>query len=277
MKFLCLHGGGTSAAIFKSQTASFRSRLDSTFSFDFVDAPYPATPAAGIELFYPPPYYKFYHGTGVSVVRAAHNWLRELFARDGPYDGVMLFSQGCSLISSFLMYHQVETPHLPLPFKVAIFICGGIPLSVVEDLGIVVSQEARDLDARTGKQLQQRASAVATAAPGTDYWIDVDERLFDPSALIEPSNVFGLDFTKIKRPLISIPTVHIYGGKDPRFPASVQLAHFCEPTMKRTYDHGGGHDIPRTKEVSETIAELVRWSAFMSKLGEDTEFSWTTG
>ena len=235
-----------------------------------MDAPYPTTPAAGVELFYPPPYYTFYRGTGVSVIRATHEWLRELLDRDGPYDGVMLFSQGCSLISSFLMYHQAENPHLPSPFKVAIFICGGVPLSVIEDLGVHVSAEARDLDARTSKQLQQRASAVATAAPRTDYWISVDERLFDPSAPIDTSNVFGLDFTKIQKPRISIPTVHIYGGKDPRFPASVQLAHFCEPSMKRTYDHGGGHDVPRTKEVSEAIAELVRWSAFMSKFGEDT-------
>lgn len=259
-----------------NRAASFRSKLDSSFSFDFVDAPYPANPAAGVELFYPPPYYSFYRGTGVSVVRAAHDWLRELLDREGPYDGVMLFSQGCSLISSFLMYHQAETPHLLLPFKVAIFICGGVPLAVIEDLGVQVSAKARELDARTSKQLQQRASAVETAAPGTDYWIEVDERLFDPSAPIEPSDVFGLDFTKINKPLISIPTVHIYGSKDPRFPASVQLAHFCESSMKRTYDHGGGHDVPRTKEVSENIAELVRWSAFMSKFGEDTKFSWVT-
>lgn len=210
------------------------------------------------------------------MIRAAHEWLRELLNRDGPYDGVMLFSQGCSLISSFLMYHQAEKPHLPLPFKVAIFICGGVPLSVIEDLGVHVSTEARDLDARTGKQLQQRASAVGTATPGTDYWLEIDERLFDPSAPIEPSNVFGLDFTKIKKPLISIPTVHIYGGKDPRFPASVQLSHFCESSMKRTFDHGGGHDVPRTMKVSKTIAELVRWSAFMAKFGEDNNFSWVT-
>lgn len=259
-----------------NRTASFRAKLDSSFSFDFVDAPYPSAPAAGIELFYPPPYYIFYRGTDVSALRAAHEWLRDLLDRDGPYDGVMLFSQGCSLISSFLMYHQAETPHLPLPFKVAIFICGGVPLSVVEDLGVRVSAEAHKLDARTRKQLKQRASAVATAAPRTDYWIDIDERQFDPSAPIDPSDVFGLDFTKIKKPLISIPTVHIYGGKDPRFPASVQLSHFCEPSMRRTYDHGGGHDIPRTKDVSDTIAGLVRWSAFMSDSGEDTIFSWAT-
>ena len=172
------------------------------------------------------------------------------------------------------MYHQAETPHLPLPFKVAIFICGAVPLSVVEDLGVHVSAQARELDARTSKQLKQRASAVATATPGTDYWIEVDERAFDPSAPIDPSNVFGIDFTQIKKPLISIPTVHIYGGKDPRFPSSVQLAHFCDSSMKRTYDHGGGHDIPRTKEVSETIAGLVRWSASMSDFSEDSIFSW---
>ena len=84
-------------------------------------------------------------------------------------------------------------------------------------------------------------------------------------AAVRPTNVFGLDFTKIPTRLqISIPTVHIYGSQDPRYPASIQLAQFCEPTVRRTYDHGGGHDVPRSRQVSENIATLLKWIALMS-------------
>jgi hypothetical protein len=33
--------------------------------------------------------------------------------------------------SSALLFHQEETPHLPPPFKAAIFVCGGASLSVL--------------------------------------------------------------------------------------------------------------------------------------------------
>ena len=50
MRFLCLHGQGTSAAVFRSQTAPFRSRLPSDYTFDFVNAPFPCKPYPGIDL-----------------------------------------------------------------------------------------------------------------------------------------------------------------------------------------------------------------------------------
>ncbi|KZF26351.1 hypothetical protein L228DRAFT_264758 [Xylona heveae TC161] len=348
MRFLCLHGKGTSAAIFRSQTASFRLRLDPSFEFDFRDAPFASTPAAGIDLFYPPPYYSFWEGTAVSSIRAAHQWLLDLIDRDGPYDGVMLFSQGCALISSFLLYHMAERPDDPIPFKTAIFICGGVGLPVVEALGIPVSQEAKDWDERTRHELQAQAAAIelgqdrwtgkplaslggaspspspslsngrATSTPtppppssgtrlspaatnngffslsngnsGSGTATPVLENTTIPKswhgvgmtrdgeappgatrnkiiddmaaqAALDPTNVFGFDCTAIpQRLIIPIPTVHIYGSKDPRYPASLQLAQFCDPSVRRMYDHEGGHDVPRNKFVSESIAELVKWT-----------------
>ncbi|KAJ2906167.1 alpha/beta-Hydrolase [Zalerion maritima] len=58
---------------------------------------------------------------------------------------------------------------------------------------------------------------------------------------------------------IPIPTAHIYGIKDPRYPASIQLAHLCDPKRRQMFDHGGGHDIPRSSAVSIRIAELLGW------------------
>lgn len=248
-------------------SASFRAKLDPSYSFDFVDAPFPSAPAAGIDLFYSGPYRSFWNGTAIKDVRASHQLLRTLLERDGPYDGVLMFSQGCAVMASFLLYHQAETPHLPLPFKVAIFICGGVPLQIVEDLGGEISQEAWDGDNHSRNELQQKASSIATVQPGVDRWARPGKLAFDPTASINPANVFGLDFSRIPADLrINIPTVHVYGIKDPRYPASLQLSQFCQPAFRKTYDHGGGHDIPRGKVVSESIAELVEWSATMADM-----------
>ncbi|MCJ1226264.1 hypothetical protein MMC12_002914 [Toensbergia leucococca] len=270
MKLLGLHGKGTSASIFKSQTSAFRSKLGPDFSFDFVDASFPSTPAAGIDLFYNPPYYAFWNSPAAKDIRASHKWLLEKLRRDGPYDGVVMFSQGCALIASFILYHQAETPHLPLPFKVAIFICGGVPLPVLEDLGLPISPEAREWDSKSSKDLQKIAASVATMQPGVDRWFRKDDEAFDLDTPINHSNVYGLDFTQFPSDIrINIPTVHIYGSKDPRYPASIQLAQFCKPSVRRMYDHEGGHDVPRTTDVSENIAELVNWSAMMADRWND--------
>ena len=74
--------------------------------------------------------------------------------------------------------------------------------------------------------------------------------------------MYGLDFTTFPEDLkIRIPTVHVYGAKDPKYVASLQLVHFCQEGRRRVFDHGGGHDVPKATGVSDRIAELVEWAA----------------
>ncbi|KAI9871849.1 MAG: hypothetical protein M1830_002377 [Pleopsidium flavum] len=276
MRFLCLHGMGTSGAIFSIQTSAFRSKLDpEKYVFDFVDAPFESAPSAGVDAFFPPPNYTFWRGIDPTDVKGAHEWLLTLLDRQGPYDGVVCFSQGCALISSFILYHNNERPEEPLPFKAAIFICGGIPLGVISDLGLPVSAEAWEINERTGRELHEKAGAAAAEIQaimegGRDarkgLWDRTDTLDHDPLAEFptDRTNVFGLDYTRFPDTLkITIPTVHIYGSKDPRYPSSMQLIHFSEEGKRRIYDHAGGHDIPRTTVVSDKIAELVKWLEVM--------------
>jgi len=276
MRFLCLHGKGTSAAIFRSQTASFRYKLDElddTFTFNFIDGPFPSKPAPDVGLFYNPPYYSFYELPplgSIKDIRAANKLLLDKLTRDGPYDGVMGFSQGCAVISSFLFYHQVEKPGIPPPFKVAVFICGGVPLAVLDDLCIEVSQKARDVDDRSRQQLSEQAGSINAMdlRRGNDRWTGTGDETTPgvTDGAVDPKNIFGLDTTAVPDDLkIKVPTIHVYGAKDPRRPASLQLAYLCDSSKRKIFDHGGGHDIPRTKVVSEGIAELMNWSALVAK------------
>lgn len=184
-----------------------------------------------------------------------------------------MFSQGCAFITSFLLYHQRERPNQPLPFKTAIFICGSLPLSVLENLGFPVSQTAYDIEDSTKRELQKKASALNTLEIGADRWAESDgdtknyaRSSFDPLKPVDSRNVFGLDFTRMPSDLrIDMPTVHIYGFKDPKYPGAIQLSQFYNPDLRKVYDHQGGHEIPRRDEVSETIAELVEWATSMAK------------
>ncbi|KAJ5085001.1 Serine hydrolase FSH [Penicillium argentinense] len=252
MRVLCLHGKGTSGAIFRSQTSSFRARLaDKNIEFDFVDGPFQSDPAAGVDLFYSPPYYAFWDSDSVDSVRAACAWLNDYIAKNGPYDAALMFSQGCVLGSSALLFHQEETPHLPPPFKSAIFICGGASLNVLVELGFHVSAEARERDAASRSALALQAGSSAVLTKGANRWTGLN------------SLDGGLSEEELRREItspsrIQIPTVHIYGSKDPRYAAGVHLSGICDPENRRTYNHGGGHEVPRTDAVSRSIAELFQ-------------------
>lgn len=178
--------------------------------------------------------------------------------KQGPYDGVITFSQGCALVSSYMLYKQWFDPDLPSPFKFAMFICGGVPITVLKDLGVPVSKEVEELDERTKMQLMEKTKGEITR----DRWQVTDYASVVRRAQFDSDDCFGLNLNTIPQELkIRIPTVHVYGCKDPRLPATVQLAGLCDPYIRKVYDHGGGHEIPRTKEVSDSLAELVQWGA----------------
>jgi len=242
---------------------ALRNKLDKSYTFDFVDAPFHCAPAPGIKVLFESGTYTWWTKPTINAIRGAHQFLADYIDEHGPYDAVMGFSQGCSLIGSFLLYHYRETPQEPLPFKAAVFVCGGLPLPVLDDLGLPLSQRVYDINDQTVKMLKKRAGALTELAAnpdliklGTGLWDDLNGLVHDPKVMPDESDVFGLDFTIIPRDIrIKIPTVHVYGAKDPRWPASLQLAHFCE--NRKMYDHGGGHDIPRSTDVSQQIAGLL--------------------
>ncbi|KAJ5952039.1 Serine hydrolase FSH [Penicillium vulpinum] len=267
-RILCLHGHGTSASIFKSQTAAFRSKLDDSYNFDFIDAPFTSQGAPGITTIYKTQTYTWWPQGTPESIRFAHKWVADYARENGPYDAFCCFSQGCSLTATMALYHAMNNnkPDMEsLPFRAAIFICGGVPFPALEDMGLEISPYAHEVNQYTGALLNEAAGRLAMLAQnlylinrGSGLWeYAADRNVHNPELRPKRSDVFGLDFTKFpENARIKIPTVNIYGSKDPRWPAGIQLAEFCDDTVE--FDHGGGHDIPRSTEVSNKIADMVR-------------------
>ncbi|KAL4951481.1 serine hydrolase-domain-containing protein [Aspergillus filifer] len=353
MKILCLHGRGSSGAIFKSQTSSIRSRLtDLNLTFDFIDGPYPCSPAPGLDLFYKGPCYSFYPdiktedktpiaNTDIDVILKAQGWLEGVIRDRGPYDMILGFSQGTAVASAGLLLYaaqvqaqaqsaskspspsapyQLQTPDEnedgeyakremfpPPPFKSAIFICGGASLPLLEHIGYTISPLTKARDTASRAALKAMASSESILSHGSNRWtgsgLDFPSISIPntypysftnpyPTPLPTPSLVQGqgqnpgpslglsLDGTlssslppapsltsesDIRREMvgpvkISIPTVHIYGERDPRYVAGIQLSELCDRAKRKVYNHGGGHEIPRFEAVSGALADLVRWA-----------------
>lgn len=238
--------------------ASLRSKLDRSYSFDFLDGSCDTIPPPEIKRFYSAPYRSYWEGSNVADTKASFKLIEEKLKKNGPYDGVLAFSQGAALIASYLLYLKADNK--PSPFKFAIFIAAGVPTYVLEDIGVHVSQEARMWEKKMSLCLDGavRGSLDHHEKPPYD-----EDFAFDRNISDDPRNTFGLDTLQpaVRKLRISIPTVHIYGSKDPVYPLSRQLVRFCDSTCSRIFDHGEGHVIPRKRDVSDRIRALVKWAA----------------
>jgi hypothetical protein len=221
--------------------------VEDDYQFDFVDGPNPLSSSAdGMQLFYRPPYFSYWPlSHSIDDIAAARRWLTSYMSERDPYDGIMMFSQGCTLGMSTLMYSEQESTAGSPPFKFAIFICGLPSLEELHQVfGFTVHSEAWEWNKMT--ELDEQPAALFHDAAYENAELDdlVTER-FRP-LLAGPC-------------LVNIPTAHIVGARDPLYIHGLLLASLCNPNLRRIFDHGGGHEIPRNKTTSPQIAELIRW------------------
>jgi len=76
-------------------------------------------------------YYQYYDQDSASSMSLAVSQLSNYIESEGPFDGVIGYSQGASLAATFLIGYSQQNPSSPLPFKCAVFFSGGKPLDPV--------------------------------------------------------------------------------------------------------------------------------------------------
>ncbi|GIK06342.1 hypothetical protein Aspvir_001990 [Aspergillus viridinutans] len=290
MKILCLHGMGTSSDIFEFQTQSLRSLLPAHFEFLFVDGDYMCQPADGVASIFPPPFLCYYPEPDKDAVERALSTLRNVVEEEGPFDGVIGYSQGASLAASYMLDCQSTHPLKPPPFQFAMLVCSSLPFSsspsrstdVTEAYAIFKQrlkeqtgcQQTRDDFDDCWKVLGSPTARSVCSDSDSECEKTADAGLYaltptllppnteDIPAWSEPisdgkhSRVYTWD-PKVSSSRISIPSAHVYGGLDPYVHQSKELVKLCNPEFTFTYDHGKGHDFPRSTYVAETMATMI--------------------
>ncbi|KAL7650347.1 hypothetical protein ACMYSQ_012145 [Aspergillus niger] len=74
-------------------------------------------------------FYNWYEGLSSSQVRDAHDLVKDVIEDDGPFDGVIRFSQGALLTLSILYHHEICHLDRPPLFRFAIFFCAVLSIS----------------------------------------------------------------------------------------------------------------------------------------------------
>ncbi|KAI1503153.1 serine hydrolase FSH [Biscogniauxia marginata] len=127
MKFLCLHGYQQSAAIMQSETLFLKDIFEQTIGEDveffYLTAPYLSDPTASNE-----PTYSWWVDDPTATEFETFNYISNILDKEGPFDGIVGFSQGGSvgaLIAAFLERPKSARPsnfttaHSPLRLMVS--------------------------------------------------------------------------------------------------------------------------------------------------------------
>ncbi|KAI0142876.1 serine hydrolase FSH [Xylariaceae sp. FL1272] len=123
MHFLCLHGAGSNAQTFETQTAALRYELGDHHTYEFVEGVLPCPMAPELEGIASPhdqEYYKYIDENEVDTCIAAIRNLDAYIAAEGPFDGILAFSEGAMVAATYIKWKAKQSGLNPL--KCAVFL-----------------------------------------------------------------------------------------------------------------------------------------------------------
>jgi hypothetical protein len=205
-------------------------------------------------------------------VQSVHDFLWSVIREDGPYDGVIGFSQGAALAASLLLCHEFSS-EIPghvnggdPPFKLAIFFNSVMLFSPSENIGSNISEEIKRLEEKHTKFLQGVSTSPLENEDDASETSKSCSSSGDESDIEPTRSIFG--FSPETFPTrISIPSLHIIGRQDPFSDHSKALVKLCRPDKAEVLIVDGGHELPRTAAGLDKCAELFELVVTMAALG----------
>lgn len=192
----------------------------------------------------------------------------QLIEEDGPFDGILGYSQGGTLAAQVLIRHYVENPMATageMPFKFAIFFNTATPSHVFDMSdkirnGLVTASNIDELtpenkqDAILFYDIMKRNPLLgktrffpAQMANGRGILTDLELGMWKSEQ-------------RYDGPVIKMPTLHVRCPAD-KEDHGMGLLRLCEPTLVSEYHHSHMHDFPRGYDQMRDIARLIRETA----------------
>jgi len=220
---LCLHGGGTSSAIFEIQTIRLRNALSPRFDFVFVNAPFSTAPGPGV--------LPFFVGLGPYFTWGDPDLVERGLDPDScaPEETTTLLRNIISQQAAKTGDHFVGVMGFSFGARVA--------------AGLLLEKENRDRLRREDEEPSQSPPA------GFLFGVFLN-------ATYPPFTPHGSAFEPSLR--ISIPTLHAIGNLDPYRPKSeMLLANACDKNSARSITFQIDHRLPVTiDDTSKLAAEI---------------------
>jgi len=204
----------------------------------------------GIDAFFPGPYYCFYELPTPDQVQEAYDFVTETIEEEGPFDGIIGFSQGGALASSYIL-NDLSSPKPQNPFKCAIFFCASMPFDRMSRTFCVnkdgTCRFADDGQPMTGFDVTQSIPETASAGWSGTY----DEKT-------EFLHRYTSVFANPRKTKITIPTTHIVGASDAYHDQGCSLRDLCAKQGRHFFEHRGGHEIPTDRNTTSKMASTIQ-------------------
>ncbi|KAL6720038.1 hypothetical protein ACLMJK_001959 [Lecanora helva] len=274
MKFLCLHGMGTNSSIFESQLSSTIPYLEAQgHEFVFVDGLVECAPVAEIGSFFPGPYLCYYNLPTHDLVKQAQAYIEEIIEDEGPFDGVIGFSQGAALAASIILEHAKKNPFEDV-FKLAIFAGASLPFELSSNTSVFKRpfMQREESDSSESSFEEEDSSTVNRPFLGRE---DSDSSELSSDDEVDPYTSWRIprNFYHPVGPLLGRyhpertpkaqlrqPTLHLIGDQDEYNGQAQMLVKLCTG-QTTVIHHPEGHRIPREKgfhdKTSRAIEHLI--------------------
>lgn len=245
------------------QTAGFRSLLDD-YEFDFVQGQMPhvegnwslhTTDFAKSKL------WGYFNVLDPMDVQDTERQLLQLAVEDGPYDGILGYSQGATLAAQTIIRYTLENPEAmmqDMPFRFAIFFNGATPSRVFEMTEKPIPVCAQNEPEAIHFYSQMKANPLLHTTKLFPALLPNGRKILTDSKLGMIKCDASLDGT-----LIKIPTLHVRCPED-RKEYGHELYKLCENTLAQQYFHDHKHDFPRGYSEMRNIASAIRSTAELS-------------
>jgi acetyl esterase/lipase len=217
----------------------------------------------GVSAIFPGPYLGWHPIIpSESELTAARELVLDVLNEEGPFDGLMGFSQGAALAASLVLQHSDQG--YPL-VDCAVFICGTLPWMLRSELVPLHQKHNANCQISVGLDLDNGMQRLLALIEGSVSGECVKNKLSNGHqdgyhaqqsqvGLLHPAN------SPLRFP---IPTAHIYGGrKDRYFEQSKALIELgSDAHGVKVFDHEAGHIVPRGEFDTGKMVETVSWVA----------------
>ena len=187
-----------------------------------------------MESFFPGPYFCYYDLPTDDLVRQAQAYIEEIIGEEGPFDGVIGFSQGAALAASYMLEHAKTHPFEDV-FKLAIFAGASLPFEMSSKSALIhrpIMQREDSEDSESS--LEDEVDPYTSWRIPKDFW--------DPIGPI--LGRYHPERTPTAR--IRQPTLHLIGDQDEYAGQGQMLTKMCTG-QATVIHHPEGHRIPRDK------------------------------
>ncbi|GAQ42222.1 hypothetical protein AtubIFM57143_007878 [Aspergillus tubingensis] len=216
---------GANAQVLEIQIAAITSSFPE-HEFVFAEGLEPCLPDPKVQSFLSGPYLCYYSCPTPTQMHEAFTLIREVMDEDGPFEGVIGFSQGAALAASMILQHQKDNPTAMPLFDLAIFLGASLPFDMDSSLAL-----------RSIVAMHHRPNGYPDGA-GDDPLI---LQQYDPRT------------TNLR---IEIPTLHVIGRTDP-FRQQGELLVELSSGDAIPVVHDAGHIVPRDMGSTAKIVRLV--------------------